>query len=64
LPDLPAKGSPRYEFTKAYHKRNKLIADSSDILHAFVSPERTGGTENTIKHAIKAGIPVVIHNPE
>jgi len=62
LPNLPPKGSPRYEFTKAFYARNKLIAENSDIIHAFVAPDRKGGTENTIKHALKIGIPVVIHS--
>lgn len=61
LPDLPPKGSPRHEFTKAFYTRNRLIAENSDILHAFVSPERKGGTEYTIKYAQKLGVPVVIH---
>lgn len=61
LPDLPAKGSPRYKFTKAFYARNRLIAENSDVIHAFVSPNRTGGTEYTVKHAAKIGIPVVIH---
>ena len=61
LPLLPPKGSPRYEFTKAYYARNKLIVENSDIIHAFVSIDRIGGTENTIKHAKKLNIPVVIH---
>jgi len=62
LPDLPPKGSPRYEFTKAFYARNKLIAENSDVIHAFVAPNRKGGTENTIKHALKIGIPVIIHS--
>jgi len=61
LPNLPTKGSPRYEFTKAFYERNRLIVKNSDILHAFVSPNRKGGTEYTIKYALKIGIPVVIH---
>ncbi len=61
LPNLPAKGSPRHKFTEAFYARNRLIAENSDIIHAFVSPDRKGGTEYTIKHAKKIGIPVVIH---
>lgn len=60
-PLLPPKGSPRYEFTKAFYARNKLIVKNSDIIHAFVAPDRKGGTENTIQYAIKTGIPVIIH---
>lgn len=61
LPDLPPKGSPRHDFTKAFYARNRLIAENSDLLHAFVSPDRKGGTEYTIRHAKKIGVPVVIH---
>ncbi len=62
LPDLPSKGSPRHKFTEAFYARNRLIVENSDILHAFVCPERKGGTEYTIKHAQKIGVPIVIHN--
>lgn len=62
LPDLPPHGSPKYLFTRAYYGRNKLIAENCDILHAFVSPDRKGGTENTLKYAQKLGIPVIIHS--
>jgi len=51
FPDLPKSGSPRYEFTKAYYARNKKIAENVDVLYAFVSPDRKGGTENTIGYA-------------
>jgi hypothetical protein len=61
LPKLPPKSSPRYLFTEAYYARNKLIAENCDILHAFVSPDRKGGTENTINHALKLGKQVIIH---
>lgn len=40
-----------WELTKRYYARNKLIAENSDILYAFVSPDRKGGTEVTIKYA-------------
>ena len=62
LPDLPPTGSPHYEFTKAFYSRNRLIAENSDIIHAFVAPERKGGTEYTIKYAQKIGVPVIIHH--
>lgn len=61
LPDLPPKGSPRHTFTEAFYARNRLIAENSEILHAFVSTDRKGGTEYTINHARKIGVPVVIH---
>lgn len=61
-PTLPPHGSPMFMFTKAYHARNKTIVDNSDVIHAFVSKNRKGGTENTIKHAIAAGKKVIIHS--
>jgi hypothetical protein len=60
FPELPTKNSPRWQYTKAYYNRNAQIAADSDILYAFVSKDRTGGTENTIKHAHKMNTPVHI----
>jgi len=61
LPKLPPKGSPQYEFTKAFYARNQLIAENSDVIHAFTAHDRKGGTENTIKYAQKIGVSIVIH---
>ena len=55
LPVLPKSGSSRWEFTKAYYARNKLIAEDVDVLYAFVAPNRKGGTENTIQYATELG---------
>ena len=52
-PKLPLKGAPYFEFAKAYHARNKLIADKSDMLIALVAPDRKGGTESTIKYFLE-----------
>jgi len=60
LPDLPPPGSSRWKFTKAYHTRNKLIAEDVDVLYAFVAQDRRGGTENTIKHAMKLDVRVEV----
>ena len=60
LPDLPSNGSPRWEYTKAYHARNRQIAEHSEVVYAFVAPDRKGGTENTIKYAKELGVPVNI----
>ena len=60
LPDMPPHGSSRWEFTKAYYARNRKLAESVDILYAFVSSDRRGGTENTIRHAENFGVEVVI----
>lgn len=48
------------EAVQRYHYRNRLIAENCDILIALVADDRTGGTENTIKHARRAGTPVHI----
>ena len=64
LPDLPSNGSPRWEYTKAYHARNRQIAEHSEVVYAFVAPDRKGGTENTIKHAKELGVPVNIINED
>lgn len=40
--------------------RNKQIAEDCDILIALVAPDRTGGTEDTIKKANALRKPVVI----
>lgn len=59
LPRL-APGMPRDEVVEAYYARNRLIAEDCDVLHAFVAPDRTGGTENAIKHAKAAGVKVIV----
>jgi predicted Rossmann fold nucleotide-binding protein DprA/Smf involved in DNA uptake len=60
LPELPSPSSPRWEFTKAYYARNRLIAENVDVLYAFVADDRKGGTENTIQHALKLGVRVEV----
>ena len=60
LPEMPDAGSPRWKFTKAYHNRNRKIAEDVDVLFAFVAPDRRGGTEYTIKHAMKIGVRVEV----
>jgi predicted Rossmann fold nucleotide-binding protein DprA/Smf involved in DNA uptake len=59
LPDT-AGCRRRFEFTKAYYARNQLVANDCDRVVAFVAPDRKGGTEDTIKRALKAGKPVEI----
>lgn len=54
------KGLPHWEYTKANYARNLKIAQDCETLYAFVSPDRKGGTENTIKHAKKLGKMVVV----
>jgi len=49
-----------YDIVKAYYARNKQIAEAADIVYAFVSKHRKGGTENTIKYAKQLGKTVII----
>jgi predicted Rossmann fold nucleotide-binding protein DprA/Smf involved in DNA uptake len=50
----------RYDMIQRYYERNKKIAQHSDVIVAFVAPDRRGGTENTIKWAKMFGKKVVI----
>ena len=50
----------RWQITDRYYARNQRIVDDSDMLVAFVAPDRTGGTEDTIRRATRAGKPVTI----
>jgi predicted Rossmann-fold nucleotide-binding protein len=52
-----------YDACERYYDRNKKIVDNSDIIVAFVSKDRKGGTENTIKQAQVAKKPVQIIHP-
>lgn len=52
-----------YQVCDKYYSRNKKIVENSDIIVAFVSASRTGGTENTIKIAQKMEKPVQIIPP-
>ena len=47
----------RWEFTVAAFARNRTIAENCDVLFALVASDRKGGTENTISHAKKCGVP-------
>lgn len=47
LPDL-SRCKQKWEFTKEYFKRDKLIAQKADVLIACVAADRKGGTEKTI----------------
>jgi len=60
LPYFPAGSNPHWVYTQAYHARNLKIAEDSDIIYAFVAADRKGGTDNTIKHAQKLGVPVEV----
>ena len=53
-------GMSRDEIVQAYYTRNRRLANDVDLLYAFVSQDRTGGTENTIGYAKEFGCPVII----
>lgn len=50
----------RFSVIESYYKRNREIAENSDVIHAFVVDQK-GGTWNTIKWALKFGKPVIVH---
>ena len=60
LPEKPTIETTYFDAVKRFYKRNEAIAKEADIIYAFVSFDRKGGTENTIKHAKKLGKEVVI----
>lgn len=70
LPELGSvpEGAPRWAYTRRYHERNAALAAAGAVLLAFVAPDRTGGTENTLAHARRLGRPVLVdgdtHYPE
>jgi len=48
------------QVTRRYHNRNQRIVDAADEVIALVSPDRRGGTEDTLRRAERKGIPVTI----
>jgi predicted Rossmann fold nucleotide-binding protein DprA/Smf involved in DNA uptake len=58
-PDLGG-ASTRWQMADRYYARNQRIVDDSDLIVAFVAPDRTGGTEDTIRRAKRAGKPVEV----
>ena len=59
-PDLAGVRN-RGEAARRYFERNRKIAEASDVLHAFVTRDRTGGTENTIMHMRELGKQIILH---
>jgi len=43
----------KWEFRERAFSRNRVVAERSSIVFCLVSPDRTGGTENTIDHAVE-----------
>jgi predicted Rossmann fold nucleotide-binding protein DprA/Smf involved in DNA uptake len=51
----------KWEFTKRAFARNRLVAEKSwSGIFCLVSEDRTGGTENTIQHALDLQVPVYL----
>ena len=44
----------RFDATERYYGRNQRIVDDCDRLIAFPAPDRKGGTEDTIRRALRA----------
>ncbi|MBJ3775864.1 hypothetical protein [Acuticoccus mangrovi] len=55
--------SGRIAAANACFARNQILAESVDILVAFPASDRRGGTENTIRHAKRANVPVFVSLP-
>lgn len=58
-PDL-ANPQSRGAVMKAIRERNEKIIEAADMVMAFPSVDRKGGTEMGIKHARRIGKPLVI----
>lgn len=56
-PDLEGVRN-RGEAAGRYHARNQAVVNDTDRIIAFPSPDRSGGTEDTIRRAQRAGKPV------
>jgi hypothetical protein len=48
----------RFDAAERYYGRNQRIVDGCDRVIAFAAPDRKGGTEDTIRRALRAGKPV------
>lgn len=61
-PVKPKNGSPKYEWVKAFYDRNTIVANEAEndtIIIACVTPDRKGGTEDTLKKVKKGKIILV-----
>jgi len=47
------KNSPKWIYAKVNYERNTTVAKDSDVIIATVSPDRKGGTEDTIRKFLK-----------
>lgn len=56
LPIDPPTGSPGWAWAKSKYERNTVVAKEAEgntIVIACVAPDRTGGTEDTIKKVLR-----------
>jgi predicted Rossmann fold nucleotide-binding protein DprA/Smf involved in DNA uptake len=58
LPDRSTPVGSKWEAAKRYYDRNTLVAEAADVVYAFVAEDRKGGTEDTIRKALKMGKPI------
>jgi hypothetical protein len=49
-----------WQAAERYYARNHRIVEDSDLIIAFVAPDRSGGTEDTIRRAERTGKPVEV----
>jgi predicted Rossmann fold nucleotide-binding protein DprA/Smf involved in DNA uptake len=56
-PDLDGAAT-RWQIADRYYARNQRIVDDSEIIVAFLAPDRKGGTEDAIRRARRARKPV------
>lgn len=49
-----------YQAAQRHYDRNQRIIDDCDRVIAFVASDRTGGTEDTIRRAERAGKPIEV----
>lgn len=54
------KKNIKWAYAEINYARNTLIARDSDVLICVVSPDRLGGTEDTIKKAEKMGKKIIL----
>ena len=57
---LKLEVNTKWAYSKICYERNTLIAQDLDILIACVSPDRKGGTEDTINKYLKMGKDMLI----
>ena len=50
---------PKTHYKNAIQKRNEWLVDHSDLLIAYVEPDRAGGAQKTLQYAIKTNTPTI-----